>query len=181
MDINKVPPGENPPDEINVLIEIAMRSDPLKYEFDKHSGFIFVDRMLSAAMHYPCNYGFIPNTKGRDGDPVDVLVISDLSIFPGAIIRCRPVGVLMMEDEAGGDEKIISVPMEKIAPHLAHIQEVTDIQDIEIQKIRHFFEHYKDLEPQKWVRTSGIEGSDSAKNMIQEGIDRYNVDSSRWK
>lgn len=172
MDINKLPPGTNPPYEINVLIEVPLRSDPIKYEYDKDTGFIFVDRYLYTTMFYPCNYGFIPNTLAGDGDPVDVMVVGRMPVVPGAILRARPIGALKMEDEAGLDEKILAVPIEKITPVHRHVQSYRDIPEIDLKRIAHFFEHYKDLEPNKWVKVLGWAEPDEAHRFILEGIER---------
>jgi inorganic pyrophosphatase len=178
MDINKLPPGRNPPHEINVLIEVPLRSDPIKYEYDKENGFIFVDRYLYTAMFYPCNYGFIPNTLSLDGDPVDVMVIGRMPVVPGAILRARPIGVLMMEDEAGQDEKILAVPIDKITQVHRNVQSYKDVPPIDLARITHFFEHYKDLEPNKWVKVLGWEDADVAQRLILEGIARVSAPSA---
>jgi inorganic pyrophosphatase len=172
MDINKLPPGRNPPHEINVLIEVPLRSDPIKYEYDKENGFIFVDRYLYTTMFYPCNYGFIPNTLSLDGDPVDVMVVGRMPVVPGAILRSRPIGVLKMEDEAGLDEKILAVPIDKITQVHRNVQSYQDIPEIDLRRITHFFEHYKDLEPDKWVKVLGWADADEARQLIMEGIER---------
>ena len=178
MDINKLPPGRNPPHEINVLIEVPLRSDPIKYEYDKENGFIFVDRYLYTAMFYPCNYGFIPNTLSLDGDPVDVMVIGRMPVVPGAILRARPIGVLMMEDEAGQDEKILAVPIDKITQVHRNVHSYKDVPPIDLARITHFFEHYKDLEPNKWVKVLGWEDADVAQRLILEGIARVSAPSA---
>jgi inorganic pyrophosphatase len=178
MDINKLPPGRNPPHEINVLIEVPLRSDPIKFEYDKENGFIFVDRYLYTAMFYPCNYGFIPNTLSLDGDPVDVMVIGRMPVVPGAILRARPIGVLMMEDEAGQDEKILAVPIDKITQVHRNVQSYKDVPPIDLARITHFFEHYKDLEPNKWVKVLGWEDADVAQRLILEGIARVSAPSA---
>jgi inorganic pyrophosphatase len=172
VDISKLPPGRNPPDEINVLIEVPLRSDPIKYEYDKDNGFIFVDRYLYTTMFYPCNYGFIPNTLSLDGDPVDVMVVGRMPVVPGAILRSRPIGVLKMEDEAGQDEKILAVPIDKITQVHRNVRSYHDIPDIDLRRITHFFEHYKDLEPDKWVKILGWGDADEARQIIVEGIER---------
>jgi|TARA_Y100000310_G_scaffold192952_1_gene192882 inorganic pyrophosphatase len=173
MDINKLKVGDNPPEDVNVIIEIPLLAEPVKYEFDKESGFIFVDRLLNTSMHYPCNYGFIPHTISDDGDPIDVLVVTDLPLLSGSFIQCRPVGVLIMEDEAGRDEKLLSVPVDKVCFEQSHIKEPSDISEVLLNKISHFFEHYKDLEKGKWAKTEGIEGSAKAKELILEGIESH--------
>jgi inorganic pyrophosphatase len=172
VDINRLKPGANPPHEINVLIEVPLRSDPIKYEYDKDTGFIFVDRYLYTTMFYPCNYGFIPQTLALDGDPVDVMVVGRMPVIPGAILRARPIGVLKMEDEAGMDEKVLAVPIDKITPINKNIRSYRDIPEIDLARIAHFFEHYKDLEPDKWVKVLGWDDAEEAKRLILEGIER---------
>lgn len=152
MDIKKIPAGKNPPEEINVLIEIPQGSS-IKYELDKESGLIFVDRFAYTAMFYPFNYGFIPNTYAEDGDPVDVLVISTYPVAPGTVIPSRPIGMLEMEDEEGIDTKIIAVPTKKVDPFFANIEDISQLDNSTKKKIQHFFNHYKELEPGKWVKT----------------------------
>ena len=170
MDISKIPVGENPPHDINVVIEIPQHGDPIKYEVDKASGAIFVDRFMHTAMHYPCNYGFVPNTLSDDGDPVDVLVVSNFALMPGCVVRCRPVGVLKMEDEGGVDAKLIAVPVSKLKPVFDNVKEPTDLPKFLLDQIRHFFEHYKDLEPNKWVKVTGWGSADEAREEIVAGI-----------
>lgn len=170
MDLSKIAPGENPPHDINVVIEIPQHGDPIKYEVDKASGAIFVDRFMHTAMHYPCNYGFIPNTLSDDGDPVDVLVVSNFALMPGCVVRCRPVGVLKMEDEGGVDAKLIAVPVSKLKPVYDNVKEATDLPKFLLDQIEHFFEHYKDLEPNKWVKVIGWAGADEARAEIEAGI-----------
>ncbi len=172
MDISKIAIGKNPPEDINVIIEVPSGSSPVKYEFDKDSGAIFVDRFLSTAMFYPANYGFIPHTLSGDGDPCDVLVISHLPVVPGSVIRSCPVGVLMMEDEAGQDEKIIAVPHEKLYPLYKDVKDIADLPEITLKQISHFFERYKDLEQGKWVKVTGFEGAEKARAMIQASIQK---------
>lgn len=171
MDISKIPAGKNAPDEINVIIENTQGGDPVKYEMDKDSGAIFVDRFMHTAMFYPANYGFIPNTLGGDGDPVDVLVYAQHAIIPGAVIHARPVGVLVMEDDGGQDEKILAVPVDKTHPMFKDIKEHSDLPECLLEQIQHFFERYKDLEKGKWVKMKGWEGSARAKELILEGIE----------
>jgi inorganic pyrophosphatase len=171
MNIEKLPPGANPPHEINVLIEVPLRSDPIKYEYDKETGFIFVDRYLYTTMFYPCNYGFIPQTLSDDGDPIDVMVVGRMPVIPGAILRARPIGVLKMTDEAGMDEKILAVPTDKITPINRNIKTYRDIPEIDLARISHFFEHYKDLEPNKWVKVEGWDGIEEAHRLIMAGIE----------
>ncbi|MGD9511334.1 MAG: inorganic diphosphatase, partial [Geminicoccaceae bacterium] len=172
MDINRLSPGKNPPHEINVLIEVPLRSDPIKYEYDKDSGFIFVDRYLYTTMFYPCNYGFIPNTLSGDGDPIDVMVIGRMPVMSGAVLRARPIGVLEMEDEAGTDEKLLAVPIDKISQINRNIRSYQDLPEIDLARIAHFFEHYKDLEPNKWVKLLGWGGPERAQELIMQGIER---------
>ena len=172
MILSKITAGENPPKEVNVLIEVPLGGEPIKYEIDKESGAMFVDRFLYTATHYPCNYGFIPNTLSDDGDPVDVMVYGSRALVPGAVVAARPVGVLMMEDEAGIDEKILAVPSQRLTKYYDQINDYTDLPDIVMDRISHFFEQYKALEPNKWVKVTGWEGIDEAKRLILEGIER---------
>lgn len=171
MIIRKIKSQESEND-INVIIEIPMNHDPIKYEFDKETGAIFVDRFVPTAMFYPCNYGFIPNTLSLDGDPIDVLVVSHYPVIPGAVIKCRPVGVLIMEDESGIDEKIIAVPVKKVDISFDNVKTINDLNPILKKRIIHFFEHYKDLEDDKWVKVKGFEDVDKAFKIIQEGVSR---------
>jgi inorganic pyrophosphatase len=170
MSLNKVPAGKDLPNDFNVIIEIPMNADPIKYEVDKESGAIFVDRFMGTAMHYPCNYGYIPNTLSNDGDPVDVLVITPFPLIPGVVVRCRAIGVLKMTDESGEDAKVLAVPVDKILPIYKHWQKPEDLQDLRLQQIQHFFEHYKDLEPGKWVKVDGWHGPEEAKKEIMHGV-----------
>jgi len=170
MDISKISIGKNVPDEINVIIEVPAGVAPVKYEMDKDSGAIVVDRFVQTAMHYPCNYGFIPHTLSLDGDPADVLVITRYPLVPGAVIAARPVGVLLMEDDGGKDEKIIAVPTAKLDPMYAHIKETSDLPEILVAQIQHFFEHYKDLEKGKWVKINGWGDAAKAKALILASI-----------
>jgi inorganic pyrophosphatase len=160
------------PDEFNAIIEIPMNDNPVKYELDKESGAIFVDRFMQISMSYPCNYGFIPNTLSGDGDPVDVLVLSNYPIIPSAVIKCRPIGVLMMEDESGLDKKIIAVPVSKVDISFDNIRNITDVSGIIKERIKHFFEHYKDLDKDKWVKVLGWGDIEVAKKLIEEGVTR---------
>ncbi|PJA31787.1 MAG: inorganic diphosphatase [Zetaproteobacteria bacterium CG_4_9_14_3_um_filter_53_7] len=173
MDITKIPAGKNVPDEINVVIEVPQHGDPIKYELDKDSGAVFVDRFMHTAMHYPCNYGFVPNTLSDDGDPVDVLVVSQFALIPGCVIPCRPVGVLMMEDEAGMDAKILAVPASRLKPYYCDVKGPEDLPAFLIDQIKHFFEHYKDLEKNKWVKVTGWADATVAKKEITDSIARY--------
>jgi inorganic pyrophosphatase len=172
MNLEKISIGKDAPNQVNVIIEVPMNADPVKYEFDKDSGAIFVDRFIGTPMFYPCNYGFVPHTLSDDGDPVDVLVVSDFAIMPGAIISAKPVGVLIMEDEKGMDEKIIAVPALKLNSSYEKINEIAELPENLVNKIKHFFEHYKDLEKGKWVKVKGFEDSAKAKKLITEAIER---------
>jgi inorganic pyrophosphatase len=172
MRIDAVSIGKNPPEEVNVIIEVPVGGEPIKYEMDKAAGTLVVDRFLYTAMRYPGNYGFIPHTLSEDGDPCDVLIASTRAIVPGAIMSVRPVGVLLMEDEAGLDEKIIAVPAPKLTKRYDKVQSYTDLPDITIKQIEHFFEHYKDLEPGKWVKVVGWRDAEVARKLILEGIER---------
>lgn len=176
MSLDQVPAGKGLPDDINVIIEIPLNGDPIKYEVDKDSGAIFVDRMLGTAMHYPCNYGYVPHTLCGDGDPVDVLVIMPLALIPGSVVRCRPIGVLKMTDEGGEDAKIVAVPVDKITPLYRDVESVRDLPAITLDQISHFFEHYKDLEEGKWVKIDGWEGPDEARQEIQDSVERYQAE-----
>ncbi|HSF90680.1 MAG TPA: inorganic diphosphatase [Paracoccaceae bacterium] len=174
MNIDNIPAGKNPPKDINVVIEIpggAAGGAPIKYEIDKDSGAVFVDRVVNTPMFYPCNYGFVPNTLHADGDPTDVLVIVDFPLQPGVVIRCRPVGVLKMEDDGGMDDKLIAVPVEKVDPFQAHIQELDDVPQKTRDRIKHFFEHYKDLEDGKWVKVIGWGDKAEAEAILQVSVD----------
>jgi len=172
MDIKKIPIGPNPPFDVNVIIEIPFRGDPVKYEVDKESGAMFVDRFLHTAMYYPCNYGFIPHTLSGDGDPCDVMVVGRTPVAVGSVLRSRPVGVLMMEDEGGLDEKILAVPHSKLHPFYDDVRNYSDLPPILIQQIEHFFAHYKDLELGKWATVKGWENADAAFAMIAGAIER---------
>jgi inorganic pyrophosphatase len=174
MDLNKISIGKDAPRDINVVIEIPLGGQPIKYEVDKESGAMFVDRFLHTAMHYPVNYGFVPHTLSNDGDPVDVMVVSQIGVTVGAVLRSRPIGVLLMEDESGKDEKILAVPHTKLHPYYDEVQSYKDLPVILLQQIEHFFAHYKDLEPGKWVKVTGWGDTATAERMIQEGIDRAN-------
>jgi len=173
MSLQKVTPGAKAPEQFNVIIEIPMNADPIKYEVDKASGALFVDRFMTTAMHYPCNYGYIPQTLSDDGDPVDVLVITPFPLSPGVVVTCRPVGILMMDDEAGGDAKVLAVPIDRILPIYKHWQRPEDLAPERLMQIQHFFEHYKDLEPGKWVKIKSWGGPEEAKQEILGGIERY--------
>ena len=173
MNLDRVTAGKNVPDEINVIIEIPMNADPIKYEVDKETGAMFVDRFMSTAMHYPCNYGYVPHTLSGDGDPVDVLVLSPVPVISGVVVRCRPVGMLQMRDEAGEDTKVIAVPLDKLCGIYRAVKTHRDIPEGTLAQIAHFFQHYKDLEPGKWVKVKGWVGPREAKKEIAEGVARY--------
>lgn len=173
MNLENIGPGKKCPDEINVIIEIPAHSDPVKYEVDKKSGALFVDRFLTSAMFYPCNYGYIPQTLSEDGDPADVLVITPFPLISGSVIRCRPIGMLQMEDESGNDVKLLAVPTDKLSNMYSDIHSHQDVSPHLLDTITHFFEHYKDLEPKKWVKVKGWVGTDGAKKEILKCIERY--------
>jgi inorganic pyrophosphatase len=172
MRIDAVSIGRNPPHEVNVVVEVPVGGEPIKYEMDKEAGTLVVDRFLYTSMRYPGNYGFIPHTLSDDGDPCDVLIANQRGIVPGAIIAVRPIGVLRMQDEAGGDEKIIAVPVPRLTRRYEKVLNYTDLPDIFLQRIEHFFAHYKDLEPGKWVKTLGWGDKEEAQGLILEGIER---------
>ncbi|MDT7935060.1 MAG: inorganic diphosphatase [Sphingomonadaceae bacterium] len=173
MDILKIPAGTNPPWDVNAIIEIPQGStEPVKYEFDKASGALFVDRFLGTPMYYPVNYGFIPHTLSEDGDPIDIMVLAHTSVVPGCVIRCRPIGALLLKDESGGDEKVIAVPVDKLNPYYGDVKHVDDLRPAMRAQIAHFFEHYKDLERGKWVSVGAWVGPEAAARLIQEAIDR---------
>lgn len=173
MNLDRVTSGSNLPDEINVIIEIPSHSDPVKYEVDKETGAMFVDRFMNTAMHYPCNYGYVPHTLSDDGDPADVLVVTPVPLISGSVIACRPVGILKMKDEAGDDAKILAVPVDKLCRLYREVKQPQDMPDLLIQQIAHFFEHYKDLEPNKWVKLDGWYGADDAKAEITASVKRF--------
>jgi inorganic pyrophosphatase len=170
MSLHNVTPGAKAPEEFNVIIEIPMNADPIKYEVDEDTGALFVDRFMGTAMHYPCNYGYIPQTLADDGDPVDVLVITPVPLISGVVVTCRPIGILKMEDEAGGDSKLLAVPIDKILPIYTHWQKPEDMNQLRLKQIQHFFEHYKDLEQGKWVKVLGWEGPESARTEVRDGM-----------
>lgn len=173
MSLNLVPAGRDLPHDFNVIIEIPMNADPIKYEVDKESGAIFVDRFMGTSMHYPCNYGYVPHTIADDGDPVDVLVITPFPLIHGVVVRCRAIGVLKMTDESGGDAKVLAVPVDKILPIYKHWQKPEDMNELRLKQIQHFFEHYKDLEKGKWVKVKGWGSIADAQKEILDGIARY--------
>jgi len=177
LDITKIPAGNHPPEDINVIIEVPQHADPVKYELDKDSRAFFVDRFMHTSMHYPCNYGFVPNTLSDDGDPVDVMVISKFSLITGCVINCRPVAVLHMEDEKVMDAKVLAVPSSQLKPSFDNVTNLGDVDDFLLNQIAHFFEHYKDLEPNKWVKVSGWGEADEAKKEVMDSIVRYHGDS----
>lgn len=178
MPLKTIPAGHDTPDDINVIIEIPLNSEAVKYEVDKETGAIFVDRVLKTAMRYPCNYGYIPQTICGDGDPVDVLVIMPVPLIPGSVVRCRPVGVLKMTDEAGEDEKVVAVPIGKVSELYRNVESVRDLPEESLDQIAHFFDHYKDLEKGKWVKIDGWRGPDEAKQVIIDSIKSFH-DSGR--
>jgi len=173
MSLDRVSPGAKLPEEFNVIVEIPMNADPVKYEVDKESGVVFVDRFMLAAMHYPCNYGYIPHTIADDGDPLDVLVITPFPVVVGSVIRCRAIGMLEMDDEAGGDAKLLALPVTKLYAPYRHIQRVEDLPEENVARIQHFFEHYKDLEPGKWVKVKGWKDAARAHQEIVDAVARY--------
>jgi inorganic pyrophosphatase len=173
MNLDRVNPGQNIPDEINVIIEIPAHSDPVKYEIDKDTGAMFVDRFLDTAMHYPCNYGYVPHTLSEDGDPVDVLVITPVPLISGSVIQCRPVCMLKMTDESGPDAKILAVPVDSLSTRYRHIQSKDNLSQQLLKQLSHFFEHYKDLEDDKWVKVEGWLSVEEAKKEIADSIQRF--------
>ena len=173
MSFDKVTPGKKAPEQFNVIIEIPMNADPVKYEVDKETGALFVDRFMSTAMHYPCNYGYVPQTISGDGDPVDVLVITPFPLLAGSVVTCRAIGMLNMEDEAGMDAKLLAVPIDKLLPIYASWQKPEDLHELQLRTIQHFFEHYKDLEPNKWVKVKGWSGPQAAHEEISSGMVNY--------
>ena len=175
MRLEAIAIGDNPPEDINVIIEVPVGGEPIKYEMDKASGAMIVDRFLHTSMRYPGNYGFVPHTLSDDGDPVDVIIANTRAVTPGAIMNCRPIGVLMMSDEAGGDEKIIAVPSTHLTRRYEKVAHYSDLPEITLQQIEHFFQHYKDLEDGKWVKVEGWGDADKAKMLIQEAIERANA------
>ncbi|MBQ0822514.1 inorganic diphosphatase [Microvirga terrae] len=179
MRLDAIKIGKNPPDDVNVVIEVPLGGEPIKYEMDKESGTLFVDRFLYTSMRYPGNYGFIPHTLSGDGDPCDVLVANTRAIAPGAVMNVRPVGVLVMEDDGGQDEKIIAVPSSKLTQRYDRVATYTDLPEITIKQIEHFFEHYKDLEPGKWAKIIRWGDAEEARRLIIEGIERAKADAKR--
>ena len=173
MDLNQIEAGKDLPDDMNVVIEIPAHGQPVKYEVDKDSGALLVDRFMFTAMHYPCNYGFVPHTLCGDGDPADVLVVAPFGLVPGSVVRCRPVGVLEMSDEAGEDAKIVAVPVSKLTPLYDHVHEPSDLPPLLLEQIGHFFEHYKDLEKGKWVKVEGWKGAEAARKELTDAVARH--------
>jgi len=178
MRLDLLPIGKNPPHEVNVVVEVPVGGEPIKYEIDKATGALFVDRFLYTAMRYPGNYGFIPHTLSEDGDPCDVVIANQRGLLPGSVIAVRPVGVLKMLDEAGGDEKIVAVPAPRLSRRYESVHEYTDLPEITRQQIQHFFEHYKDLEPGKWVKITGWGDAGEARRLISESIARFDADQA---
>jgi inorganic pyrophosphatase len=172
MRLDAISIGRDPPEEVNVVVEVPVGGEPIKYEMDKKSGALVVDRFLYTSMRYPGNYGFIPHTLSDDGDPCDVLIANQRGIIPGAVIAVRPVGVLKMLDEAGGDEKILAVPVPRLTRRYESVKNYQDLPEITLQQVRHFFEHYKDLEPGKWVKVIGWGNAEEAKGLIRDSIER---------
>jgi inorganic pyrophosphatase len=179
MFLDAISIGANPPEEVNVFVEVPIGGEPIKYELDKKAGVLFVDRFLYTSMRYPGNYGFIPHTLSEDGDPCDVIVANTRAIVPGAVMSCKVVGVLLMQDEAGGDEKIIAVPSAKLTKRYEKIENYTDLPEITLRQFEHFFAHYKDLEPNKWVKIQGWGDADHARRIIREAIDRARACSEK--
>ena len=173
MNLDRVSSGRDLPNDFNVIIEIPMHGDPIKYEVDKETGAMFVDRFMSTAMHYPCNYGYIPHTLSEDGDPVDVLVITPVPLITGVVVRCRPIGMLKMTDEAGEDAKLLAVPIDKLCNLYRNIESPRDLPELTLSQISHFFEHYKDLEAGKWVKVEGWVSAEETKAEIMTGVKRY--------
>ena len=180
MDISKIPVGINAPYDVNVIIEIPIGGVPVKYELDKESGAMYVDRFLHTAMYYPCNYGFIPHTLSDDGDPTDAAVLGQIPVIPGVVIRSRPVGVLIMEDESGIDEKILCVPVDELHPYYSDVTSIRDLRPVLLDQIAHFFEHYKDLESGKWVKVQRWGEAEEATDLIRQGMGRArNFDTNK--
>jgi inorganic pyrophosphatase len=172
MRLDAIAIGNDPPRDINVIVEVPVGGEPIKYEMDKASGTLFVDRFLYTPMRYPGNYGFVPHTLSADGDPIDVLICNTRTIVPGAVVNCRPIGVLIMEDEGGGDEKVVAVPSSKLTQRYDKVLSYSDLPPISINQIEHFFSHYKDLEPGKWAKIHHWGGVDEAHRQITEAIER---------
>ena len=173
MNLDRVTAGKNPPEEVNVIVEIPLHGAPVKYELDKETGAMFVDRFLNTSMHYPCNYGYIPKTLAKDGDPIDVIIMTPMPIINGAVIQCRPIGLLKMTDEAGDDSKVMVVPLDSVSKFNQNVNSYEDVQPALLNQITHFFEHYKDLEPNKWVKINGWSDADEARKEIVSAMDAY--------
>jgi inorganic pyrophosphatase len=173
MNLDRVGSGKNPPEEINVIVEIPLNGEPVKYELDKETGAMFVDRFLNTSMHYPCNYGYVPKTLAKDGDPVDVIVMTPMPLIHGSVISCRPIGLLKMTDEAGDDGKIMAVPVDSVSKFHSNINSYSDVQPALLALITHFFEHYKDLESDKWVKIDGWYDAEEARNEIDDAMKAY--------
>ena len=174
MNLDRVDSGRDVPNDIHVIIEIPAHSDPVKYEVDKDTGAMYVDRFMNTAMHYPCNYGYVPHTLSEDGDPVDVLVLTPVPLITGSVVRCRPIGVLKMTDESGDDAKVLAVPVDKLCKQYRKVETFRDVPDMILEQIAHFFEHYKDLDEGKWVRVEGWGGIEEAKEEIMNSVRMYN-------
>ena len=172
MDLSLVSAGRSPPNDVNVIVEIPLGGPPIKYELDKVSGALMVDRFLNTAMFYPGNYGFVPHTLAEDGDPLDVLIVGTAAVVPGAVVRCRPIGALIMEDEKGPDEKIVAVPVDDLHPFHADVRNYSDLPQILLQQIEHFFQHYKDLEPSKWTKIGDWRDAAAAEKLIAAAVVR---------
>ncbi len=179
MRIEQIPTGDNPPESLNVIIEVPVGGEPVKYEFDKDSGALFVDRILHTPMRYPANYGFVPHTLSPDGDPLDALVVARSPFIPGCVVRARPIAVLNLEDEHGGDEKLVCVPVDSTFPYYTDVKAKEDLPEIVFQQIEHFFTHYKDLEAEKWVRIGNWGGVEEAHQVTLEAIERYNAEKAK--
>jgi inorganic pyrophosphatase len=179
MSLNRVDAGRDAARDVNVIIEIPMHSDPIKYEVDKATGALFVDRFVSTSMHYPCNYGYIPKTLSEDGDPVDVLVVTPFALVPGVVVRCRPIGLLKMTDEAGRDVKLLAVPIEKLTPLYRQVRSAQDLPELTLAQVEHFFAHYKELEPGKWVKVEGWGSPEEACREIEAGMERFRSASAQ--
>jgi inorganic pyrophosphatase len=178
MRIDMIPVGDNVPESLNVIIEVPVGGEPVKYEFDKASGALFVDRILHTPMRYPANYGFVPHTLSPDGDPLDALVVARSPFIPGCVVKVRPIAVLNLEDEHGGDEKLLCVPVNSTFPYYSHVKEKEDLPDIVYQQVEHFFTHYKDLEKEKWVRVGTWGNAEDARRIVIEAIERYEADKT---
>jgi inorganic pyrophosphatase len=172
MNLDAIPIGKNPPEDLNVIIEVPMGGEPIKYEIDKDSGALFVDRFLYTPMRYPGNYGFVPHTLCGDGDPLDVIVMNSRPLVPGAVVRSRPVGVLFMEDDGGTDEKIIALPVHKLTRVYDNVKDIADLPEIQVERVKHFFTHYKDLEPGKWAKIHDVGNAEAARKVILDSIER---------